>query len=94
MSESQGLELLTVPQSHGSQGPSHSFKYKGANKCLKGSEGNARKTCATVRRGITAVQKKSWSVRIQNRRAKIEKKEREKMMGRVVQVLRFGSLTH
>lgn len=34
---SQGLELLTVLQSHGSQGPSHSFKYKGRTNALKGA---------------------------------------------------------
>lgn len=77
--ESQGLELLTVPQSHGSQGPSHSFKYKGRTNALKGTGGNARnsQTCTAVRRGITAVQKKrAGASGIQNRRAKIEGKKR------------------
>lgn len=75
---SRRLELLTLLQSHGSRGPSHSFKYKGANKCLKGSGGNARnsQTCTAVRRGITAVQKKSG---IENRRAKIEEGKKREM---------------
>lgn len=57
--ESQALELLAVLQSHGSQGPSHSFKYKGRTNALKGAGEMlaTRKTCTAVRRGIAAVEK-------------------------------------
>lgn len=50
VTESQGLELLTVLQSHGSQGPSHSFQYEGQTNALKGTveEGGGRGGCVQL----------------------------------------------